>query len=51
MNPLERLRWARRLYQTDSRADTIVAVVLVGVVMYPLVQVWWNLRRGGESDV
>lgn len=51
MNPLDRLRRAWRLYQTDNRADTIVAVVLVGVVVYPLVQVWWNLRRGGKSDV
>lgn len=49
MNPLDRLRRAWRLYQTDSRADTFVAVVLVGFVVYPLVQMWWNLRRGGDS--
>lgn len=45
MNPLERLRRARDLYQTDSRADTIVAVVLVGAVAYPVVRLWWVMRR------
>lgn len=45
MNPLDRLRRAWRLYQTDSRVDTAVAVVLVAAVAYPVVQIWRQMRR------
>lgn len=49
MKPLREIRRARQLYQTDSRVDTIFAVVLVGTVAYPFLQVWWKLRKGGEE--
>jgi hypothetical protein len=45
MNPLDRLRQARRLYQTDRRADTFAALVLIGVVVYPVVQMYRQYRR------
>jgi hypothetical protein len=48
MNPVNRLQRAWRLYQTDSRVDTIIAVVLIAVVAYPFVQVWVRMRRAGR---
>jgi hypothetical protein len=46
VNPIEQTQRAWRLYQTDSRADTVVAVVLVGAVVFPFVKAWRDLRRG-----
>ncbi|WP_158598797.1 hypothetical protein [Haloarcula sp. Atlit-120R] len=47
---IQEIRKAWRLYQTDSREDTILAVVLVAVVAYPFAQAWVRLKRlGGEE--
>lgn len=51
MNPLSELRRAWRLYQTDSRGDTLLAVVLVAVAVYPLARAYWTLKRGGEQSL
>lgn len=45
---IQEIRNAWRLYQTDSREDTILAVVLVAVVAYPFVQAWIRMRRAGR---
>jgi len=45
---MDRFRRAWRLYQTDSRGDTILAVVLIVVAVYPFVQVWARMRRAGR---
>jgi hypothetical protein len=42
---LSDLRRAWRLYQTDSRADTLVAVALIGAVAVPVVRVYWEVKR------
>jgi hypothetical protein len=49
VRPLAELRRAWRLYQTDSRGDTLLAVVLVAVVAYPLVRLWWKNRQSDGS--
>lgn len=49
MGPLENVTRAWRLYQTDSRVDTFLAVVLVAVVAYPVVQLWIRYRKLGSD--
>lgn len=48
MNSVNRLRRAWRLYQTDNRGDTVLAVVLVAVVLFPFVQIWREIRSRGR---
>jgi hypothetical protein len=42
---LGELRRAYRLYQTDSRADTIAAAALAVAVAVPTIVRLWRLRR------
>lgn len=42
---MEALARAYRLYQTDSRADTIAAFVIIAVVAVPALVRLWRLRR------
>jgi len=44
----QEIRKAWRLYQTDSREDTILAAVLIAVVMYPFAQAWIRMQRAGR---
>lgn len=37
MSVLQSLRYAHRLYLTDSRVDTIIAIILVLAALTPLV--------------
>jgi hypothetical protein len=42
---LSDLRRAWRLYQTDSRADTLVAVFIIGALAAPAVRAYWEVKR------
>lgn len=45
---LGELRRAYRLARTDSRADTVGAVVIAAVTLGPTVYRLWRARRGGQ---
>lgn len=42
---LGELRQAWRLWRSDSRAETVAAVVLIGVVAAPIVRALWEVKR------
>ena len=39
------IRRAWRLYRTDSRADTVAAVIILGVVAVPVVRAYSTYRE------
>lgn len=47
MKPMVQLRRAWRLYRTDSQVETLMAVGMVLLVLYPFAHLWWQMRRGG----
>lgn len=46
---LKAIREAYRLWKTDSRMDTYLAVVVLAFGLAPFVITYWKLTRGGQS--
>lgn len=50
MSAIQYLKQARQLYQTDSRAETMVAALIVLVVFAPGLMKLWRFRKRGMQD-